>query len=130
MVRFAFVFALTLAFPFSSAYGYDVELSAETIGQGYQLRSGDDTLVNRRRLTQYVGLNVYNLGPKDVTGRPLPNNQFYLSLSMRFEAELGDYADFDLMLSGRSPQREIFKNRLEVLYAFVGAQNLGGFVDL
>ncbi len=112
----------------SVARGYEFEIDAETIGQGYQLRSGDDTLVNRRRLTQYLGLNLYNLGPHDVIGRPLDRDQFYVSVSLRFDGELGDYATLP-QLSGRTPERELLPDKLDILWAFVGARNLFGFVD-
>lgn len=112
----------------SLAHAYDFEIDAQTIGQAYQLRAGDDTLVNRRRLTQYLGLSIFNLGPRDDLGRPLPKNQFYLSVAMRFDAELGDFSQLD-DLSGRTPQREIFPEKLDLLYAYLGANDLLGFLD-
>jgi hypothetical protein len=111
------------------ARAYDFDLYAETIGQGYQLRTADDVLVNRRRLTQYLGLEVYNLGPRDLVGRPLDRNQFYLSTSMRFEADLGDYVDYR-ELSGRTRQREFQPTHFDLLWAYLGGRNLGGFLDL
>jgi hypothetical protein len=119
--------ALVLAIG-SRASAYDFELSAETIGQGYTLRAGDDTLVNRRRLTQYVGLNVFNLGPTDVYGNPLPRNQLYLEVQLRFDAELGDFANLQ-ELSGRTPQSELRSDQLEVLWGFLGGRGLFGFLD-
>jgi hypothetical protein len=110
------------------ARAYDFEISAQTIGQGYQLRAADDTLVNRRRLTQYLGLDVYNVGPRDLIGRPLDRNQFYLTVWMRFDAELGDY-NSQKPLSGVTGLRELDASRLELLYAFIGGRNLFGFVD-
>jgi hypothetical protein len=110
------------------ARAVDVQLSSETIGQGWQLRAGDDTIVNRRRLTQMVGFDVTGLGPKDVYGNALDKNQFYLSLQLRFDAEFGDYADL-AMPSGRTPQREIYKDHFDLLWGFIGARSLFGFVD-
>jgi hypothetical protein len=111
------------------ARAYDFDIYAETIGQGYQLRAADDTLVNRRRLTQYLGLEVYNLGPRDVVGRPVDRNQFYISTSMRFEADLGDYPNYR-ELSGRSAEREFQPTRFDLLWAYLGGRNLFGFLDL
>jgi len=110
------------------AHAYDFEISAETIGQGYQLRAGDDTIVNRRRLTQTVGLNIYNMGPKDIYGRSLDRNQIYLTLSLRYEGEYGDYASIR-ELTGRTPQQELRKDQLEILYAYLGGRSLFGFLD-
>jgi hypothetical protein len=124
-VRLLAVILCALSTP---ARAYDFDLYAETIGQGYQLRSADDVLVNRRRLTQYLGLEVYNLGPRDVVGRPLERNQFYISTSMRFEADLGDFVDYR-ELSGRTPQREFQPTHFDLLWAYVGGRNLGGFLD-
>jgi hypothetical protein len=113
----------------SPARAYDFDVYAETIGQGYQLRAADDTLVNRRRIDQYLGLEVYNLGPRDVMGRPLDRNQFYISVSMRFDAELGDFTDYK-ELSGRSKESDFQPARLDLLWAYLGGRNLFGFIDL
>jgi hypothetical protein len=110
------------------AHAYDFQIDAQTIGQAYQLRAADDALVNRRRLTQYLGLSIYNLGPHDDLGRPLPRNQLYLTASLRFDAEIGDYAT-PAELSGRTPQRELFAEKLDLLYAYVGGNNFLGFLD-
>jgi hypothetical protein len=110
------------------ARAYDFDIFAETIGQGYQLRAADDTLVNRRRIDQYLGLEVYNLGPRDLVGRPLDKNQFYISAYMRFDADLGDYPNYK-ELSGRSGEAEFQPARLDLLWAYLGGRNVGGFLD-
>ena len=46
------------------ARAYDFEITARTEGRGYQLRRyhGDTvSFVNRRRVTQYLGLRIFNL---------------------------------------------------------------------
>jgi hypothetical protein len=112
-----------------TARAYDFELTAETIGQGYQLRAGDDTVVNRRRLTQYLGLSLFGLGPHDIYGNPTERNQFYAELSIRFDAELADFTTLR-ELSGRTPESELRQDRLDLLYAFIGGRNLAGFLDM
>ncbi len=112
----------------SPAHAYDFEIDAQTIGQAYQLRAADSTLVNRRRLTQYLGLSIFNMGRTDDLGRPLPNNQFYLSAALRFDADLGDFAQLD-DISGRTPERELFPEKLDLLYAYLGGNDLFGFFD-
>jgi hypothetical protein len=112
----------------SPARAYDFQIEAETIGQAYQLRAADDAVINRRRLTQYLGLHLFNLGPTDSLGRPLPRNQFYITVAMRFDREFADYTQ-PAELSGRTPQRELFNNRLEILYGYAGGRDLAGFLD-
>jgi hypothetical protein len=111
-----------------TAHAYDFSIDAETIGQAYQLRAADDALVNRRRLTQYLGLHIFNLGPRDELGRPRPKNQFYITASLRFDGEAGDYTAVTA-LTGHTPQHEIFAEKLDLLYAFVGGDNIAGALD-
>jgi hypothetical protein len=75
-----------------------------------------------------LGFDITDLGPKDLYGQPLDRNQFYLSLQLRFDAELGDYADLAVP-SGRTPERELQNDRFDLLWAFLGARNLFGFLD-
>ncbi|HEX4511605.1 MAG TPA: hypothetical protein VH328_16065 [Burkholderiaceae bacterium] len=110
------------------ARAYDFDIYAQTVGQGYQLRAADDTLINRRRIDQSLGLEIYNLGPHDVMGRPLDRNQFYLSVMMRFESDLGDYPNYK-ELSGRSAEHSFDPARLDLMWAYLGAHNLFGFLD-
>lgn len=120
--------AFAVLFIPSLARAYDFEVDAETIGQAYQLRAADDALVDRRRLTQYLGLHVFNLGPHDDLGRPLPENQFYLTSSMRIDADMGDYPSLT-ELSGRTPEHELFPEKVDLLYAYLGGSNVFGFLD-
>ena len=53
--------------------------------------SSDMRLVDRRRLTTYLGLHVSGLGPKDDDGLPGFRNQFAVHFQMRFDADFGDY---------------------------------------
>jgi hypothetical protein len=110
------------------AWAYDFQLFAETVGQGYQLRAADDTLVNRRRLSQLLSLSIYNLGPRDAVGRPLAENQVYVEVAMRFEADFGDYPLLPAY-TGRTSEREVGEARFELQYAYVGARDLGGVLD-
>lgn len=124
----AVVLTLALVLLPSPARAYDFSVDAETIGQAYQLRAADEALVNRRRLTQYLGLHIFNLGPRDPLGRPLPRDQFYLTSSMRFDADLGDYPALTA-LSGRTPERDLPAEQLDLLYAYIGGDNVFGFLD-
>jgi hypothetical protein len=122
---FAAIAVVLLALP---AHAYDFQIDAETIGQAYQLRAADDALVNRRRIAQYLGLHVFNLGPHDELGRPLPQNQFYLTVSMRLDADMGDYPQLT-ELTGRTPEHELNPEKLDLLYAYLGGRDVFGFID-
>src|SRR5712692_1866243 len=111
-----------------NAGAVEVQIESETIGQAYQLRAASDALVNRRRLTQVLGLHVFHLGPSDAIGRPLEHDQFYFTMAMRFDADGGDYPNLR-ELTGRTPQRELYADHLDLLYAYVGGQDLLGFLD-
>lgn len=124
----AFTLAVVSLCAAPRARAYDFEVDAETIGQAYQLRAADDALINRRRIDQYLGLSIFNLGPHDDLGRPLPRNQFYLSASMRFDADMGDFPSLT-ELTGRTPEEELFTEKLDLLYAYVGGRDLFGFLD-
>jgi hypothetical protein len=120
--------ALALVLAARPSLAYDFEVTAETIGQGYQLRAADDTLVNRRRLLVALGLAVYNLGPRDPVGRPLARNQIYVALSLRLDTDLGDFPSLRELV-GRTPERDLRADRLDILYAYVGGHDLAGFLD-
>lgn len=122
--------SLALALPEPAARAYDVEVNSETIGQGYQIIAGDRSIIQRARLDQYLGLNIFNLGPKDATGAPMARNQWYFASSMRLQFDFGDYPPGNNNLGGRDTFQEIPNNRFELLYAYFGGRDLGGFLDL
>ncbi len=121
------ILCLAMILP-ARAWAYDFEITTETVGQGYQLKAADDTLVNRRRLSQSLGLSLYNLGPRERDGRRGRKNQFYLTVLLRVDAELGDFAALK-ELSGRTPDRGVATDRLDILYAYVGGSDLFGVLD-
>jgi hypothetical protein len=122
--------SLLVLAPAGAARAYDIEIESETIGQGYQLVGGDGTIISRRRLDQYLGLSLWNIGPKDANGVPMPKNQFYFTSSMRLEFDFGDYPPTAGALGTRDVSSELSGRRFELLYAYFGARDLGGLVDL
>ena len=66
LVVWSLALSALVAFP-RAARAYDFSIDLATIGQGYQVRrfgaTGADELLTRRRLTQYLNLNVYNIEP-------------------------------------------------------------------
>src|SRR6266700_971977 len=115
----------------SPAWGYDFTVDVRTIGQGYQVRGyapdGSNQLLSRRRLTQYLSLNVFDIEPerwKDPAGG---RNNLFVDVSLRFDSDFGGF------LLGRprgdNEIRELQQNQVDVLYAVVGGRNLGGRID-
>jgi hypothetical protein len=122
--------ACSLAIP-SLGWGYDFAIDVRTIGQGYQVRGyapdGGNQLLSRRRLTQYLNLNVFDIEParwKDPTGG---RNNLFVDVSLRFDSDFGGY------LLGRprgdDEIRELKQNQVDVLYAFVGGRGVAGRLD-
>ena len=113
------------------ARAYDFSVDVRTIGQGYQVRGfapdGSNELLSRRRLTQYLDLNVFDIGPERWHGDDGGRNVFYVDASVRFDADFGGY-----MLgapTGPNSIQELNQNELDILYAFLGGRNVGGHVD-
>jgi hypothetical protein len=110
------------------ALGYDWELQSETVGQGYQVRrlldSGQAEMISRRRLTQDLGLGVYNLAPDEWTdeGR---KNQLYVVTRLRFETDFGTYPE----RAARTAIPELQRYDFTLLYGFVGGRDVFGRVD-
>jgi hypothetical protein len=110
------------------ALGYDWELQSETVGQGYQVRrfldSGQTELLSRRRLTQDLGLGVYNLAPEGWTDEG-KKNQLYVVTRLRFETDFGTYPE----RAARDITPELQRYDFQLLYGFVGGRDLWGRVD-
>src|SRR5947209_6051085 len=113
------------------AGAYDFSIDLRTIGQGYQVRrfdaDGSSELLSRRRLTQYLDLNVFDIGPPTWRGDDGGRNVVYFDASLRFESDFGGY-----MLgrpTGPDEIRELKQSQIDVLYAFVGARNVAGRID-
>ena len=114
------------------AVAYEFSVDVRTIGQGYQVRGfapdGTNELLSRRRLTQYLDLNVFDISPDSWHGDDGGRNVFYVDASVRFDADFGGY-----MLGApaglNSIQELTGQNELDILYAFLGGRNVGGHVD-
>lgn len=116
--------------------------------QAYELRTADPgaaqaSLVDRRRVTTYLGLFVSGLGAKDSDGLPALRNQFSVNLQLRFEADLGDFlcsigrTSIGAALGclgkdkgGISTSPELTNYKPELLMAYVEGHSLGGWVDV
>ena len=126
----------------------NVEVDSQIVGQLYELRtadagSSDLRLVDRRRLTTYLGLHVSGLGQKDEDGLPAWRNQFAVHFQMRFDADFGDYlcaigrSSYGSALGclgrdkgGKSLSPELSNYKPEILEGYIEGQSLGGWVDM
>ena len=113
------------------AAAYDFTVGLRTIGQGYQVRrfgaDGNNELLSRRRLTQYMDLAVFDLAPARWRGDDGDRNLLYFDASLRFDSDFGGY-----MLgrpTGSDEIQELKQSQLDILYAFLGGRNVGGRVD-
>ncbi len=130
-MRRAVLVGLVICGAAAPALAYDFSVDVRTIGQGYQVRGfapdGSNELLSRRRLTQYLDLNVFDIGPDTWHGDDGGRNVFYVDASVRFDADFGGY-----MLgapTGLNSIQELNQNELDILYAFLGGRNVGGHVD-
>jgi hypothetical protein len=124
-----------------------VETDVSVTGQAYELRTADPGnpvagLVDRRRLTTYLGLYISGLGEKDSDGLPALRNQVSVNLQLRFDADLGDYlcsigrttlgaalGCLDQGQGGVSTSPELGNYKPELLVAYVEGQRMGGYID-
>jgi len=112
------------------AHAYDFEITSRTEAYGYQLRRyARETLelINRRRITQLLGLRVFNLldpgqAPFSPRGDRPPALLTFHAL-MRFETDFGSYAD------GAANVPEIERSQIDLLLAALEGRNLFGFLD-
>ncbi len=134
----------------TAAHAYDFEIRATTVGQGYQrrwLRFGrSDRLLNVRRITQSLRLDIWNiLEPPVDPGYPdkQPRAPFdlYFTTSLRLDHDFGEYTRGEvafplgpgvavLAATEAVPELEHQAYGLDLLYAYVGARDVGGRVDL
>jgi hypothetical protein len=93
--------ALGVAAP---ASGFDAEVTANTAAQAYALRSPfGEPLLFRQRLTQTLGLELFNLMPRERPGGP----EVFVKLRLRLDHDFG--------LRGA----EVFYNRADALSRYV-----------
>jgi hypothetical protein len=130
-LRCAIAIAVVVCAAAPRAYAYDFAIDVRTIGQGYQVRGfapdGSNELLSRRRLTQYLDLAVFDMGPSGWHGDDGTRNVFYFDASVRLDADFGGY-----MLNapvGAAAIPELKQSELDILYAYFGGRNLGGRVD-
>jgi hypothetical protein len=132
------------------ASAYEFHVDAQSTAQGYQVRwlrgNEEDRLLNRRRFTQTLGLDVWNiLDPgvdPDHPDRPRRAPfQLYFTSQLRLDHDFGGYlgGNVDYLQQGvivTDPATQLvpelaFQNRaLDVLWAYLGGRGLmGGVLD-
>ncbi len=110
----------------SPAQAYDVLLSADWTGQGYQLRDAQGRIFNRRRLDTLFQLYVYDIlpEPKDPSKRRKPHPQMYFVAACRLDADMGDYSNVLGDSTALLRQEDPAGPSLQVLYAYLGVTGL------
>lgn len=114
------------------ARGYEFDLALRTVGQGYQVRrfgvTGASELLNRRRLTQYLDLALWDIAPDAWRGPDGDRNRVTVDVSLRFDSDFGGF------LLGRprgdGAIRELQQNQVDVLQAVLAVRRVGGRLDL
>jgi hypothetical protein len=113
------------------ARAYDFSIDLRTIGQGYEVRGfapdGTNELLTRRRLTQYLDLNVFDMAPDAWHGDDGGRNVIFFDASFRFDTDLGSYIQG--APTGLNSIAELRQDEIDILYAFLGGRNVGGHLD-
>ncbi len=127
-IRFLCCFLLGIA-P-ASAAAYDFEVTSRTEGYGYQLRRYNGTgvtFLNRRMVTQYMGLRVFNLlDPGQDPFKPgtrRPPATITLHAMMRFGAEFASYMEH----GGAVPELE--NHEFDLMIGAMEGRNVLGWLD-
>ncbi len=114
----------------TETWAYDFEVTARTIGQGYQLRRyGQDGIVflNRRRITQHLGLRIFNLldpGQDPFqSGTKRPPATLTLHAMMRFNTDIGIYVRPPVEITG------IENNQFDLMLGALEGRNILGVFD-
>ena len=115
-----------------AAYAYDFTIDVQTVGQGYQVRgyapTGANELLTRRRLTQYLNLNVTDIAPDRWHPEgAAERNVLTVDVALRFDSDFGGY--LLARPSGPDEIRELKQNHVDVLYAYLAGRDFGGRLD-
>lgn len=110
---------------------YDFEVTARTEGYGYQLRRYDQggiTFLNRRRITQYLGLRIFNLlDPGQDPFAPgegrRPPALLTLHGLLRFDTDFGGF------VKPRAEIPQIENNQFDLMLGALEGRNLLGWID-
>ena len=101
------------------AKAYDAEVEAQTTAQAYQLRGvTGDPVLSRRRVTQTLGLAVYNLAGDSKPG----GAQLFFKVRMRLDVDFGETRDEYSVASNPNTARFVpglSPAPMDVMYAYV-----------
>lgn len=106
-----------------AARAFDAEVTSTTAAQAYSLRSPfGDPILYRRRITQTLGLGVFDLLPSEKPGAP----QLFVKLRLRFDADVG--SDPSERAFSRSDSNNRFvpgltEAPLDLMYGYVEGKN-------
>lgn len=106
---------------------------SRTMGEGYMVKAPgqDGAVLRRRRLVQYVNMDVLELlPPKDPRKfrRDPEDGQLSIVSSLRLRHDFGDYRS-GAVGDTRSLVQTLDGRQVDLLYAYVQGRRLGGWVD-
>lgn len=90
---------------------------SQTVGDAYQLVTSGNTLINRRRIHQYLGFEAHDL---------LGDGGYQVNATTLFRFDT-DFGLTDRLLDEVPTLR---REQLSIQYAWVDARNIGGFLDV
>jgi hypothetical protein len=143
--------ALLLVSLAATAHAYDFEIAARSVAQAYQLRwirfSERDRILHRRRFTQSLSLDVWNLlepsfDPIRPHPPPLAPFDVFVTLQLRIDHDFGDYTRGGVIYAiapnhtieeaavSAVPELAGGDLALQVLAAHLGARDILGRIDL
>lgn len=133
--------AMILAAGARPALAYEFEVIARTLGQGYALRSVRfsmaDEILSRRRFTQTLSLNIWDIGgryrDRRAYDRPIGGPRIYLTTYLRIDHDFGAFTNGSLVQGNQLvdaidsvPELEASALSLDVLFAYLAVDDLAG----
>lgn len=111
----------------------ETRVVSRTMGEGYMIKvpGADGPVLRRRRLVQYVNLDVQELlPPKDPREfrRDPGDGQLSIVTSLRLRHDFGDYRS-GATGDGRALVQTLDGRQVDLLYAYLQGRKLGGWVD-
>jgi len=115
-LRTTLVLALLAFLGAPDALAVEYRVHAQTVGDAYQLVTSGNTLLNRRRLHQYLGFGAYDL---------LGDGERKLNVTTLFRFD----ADFGMTQDELDRVPNLHRERVSIQYAYVDGRKLGGILD-
>jgi hypothetical protein len=112
------------------SFAYDFTIHSRTEAYGYQLRRYDRnglTFINRRRVSQYMGLRVFNL--LDSGEDPASYRNAARPALLQLNALMRFFVDFGAYGNAADNNSELRDNQFELLLGALEGRNILGWID-